>query len=161
MILNCPRCCIRYIYEQLYCIIYLVSFGKDNFRCKCLMMISQSILQLSLLTIFYDILEEQKSRPQKEYENIVDFLKSLTRRMLRKMKNYPLLLVEVLFVKTRKESHYINCGSMLNELNSIKNESGEGRNGTKKSGSGFFDDQKWVRRNLADALGDDDYDNQE
>ncbi|XP_042038016.1 uncharacterized protein LOC121783898 [Salvia splendens] len=123
--------------------------------------LSPMLYQLSLLTIFYDILEEQKSRPHKEYENIVDFLKSLTRRMLRKMKNYPLLLVEVLFVKTRKESHYINCGSMLNELNSIKNESGEGRNGTKKSGSGFFDDQKWVRRNLADALGDDDYDNQE
>ncbi|XP_042002147.1 protein timeless homolog isoform X1 [Salvia splendens] len=123
--------------------------------------LSPMLYQLSLLTIFFDILEEQKSRPHKEYENIVDFLTSLTRRMLRKMKNYPLLLVEVLFVKTRKESHYINCGSMLNELNSIKNESGEGRNGTKKSGSGFFDDQKWVRRNLADALGDDDYDNQE
>ncbi|KAL1552794.1 protein timeless isoform X1 [Salvia divinorum] len=123
--------------------------------------LSPMLYQLSLLAIFYDILEEQKSRPHKEYENIVDFLTSLTRRMLRKMKNYPLLLVEVLFVKSRKESHYINCGSMLNELNSMKNEAGEGRNGTKKSGSGFFDNQKWVRRNLADALGDDDYDNQE
>lgn len=82
------------------------------------------------------------------------------------MKSYPLLLVEVLFVKTRKESHYINCGSMLNELNSIKNEAGEGRNSTKNGGNGFFEDQKWVRRSIADALGDDDYvtsgqDNQE
>lgn len=119
--------------------------------------ISQSILQLSLLTIFYDILEEQKLRPHKEYENIVNFLTSLIRRMLRKMKSYPLLLVEVLFVKTRKECHYINCGSMLNELKSIKNEVGEGRNGTKNGGNGIYEDQNWVRRSLADALGDDDY----
>lgn len=73
------------------------------------------------------------------------------------MKSYPLLCVEVLFQKTRKECHYINCGSMLNELNNIKNEVGEGRNGTENGGNGIFEDQKWVRRSLADALGDDDF----
>jgi len=110
---------------------------------------------VSLLTIFYDILEEQESRPCKEYENIVNFLRSLVRRMLRKMKSYPLLFVEVLFWKTRKECHYINCGSMLNELNGMKNELGEGstRNGEKALSEG----QKWVRRSIADALGDDDF----
>lgn len=77
--------------------------------------------------------------------------------MLRKMKSYPLLLVEVLFQKTRKECHIINCGSMLNELNGLRSQAGEGRNSTKNGGNGFIEDQKWVRRSLADALGDDDY----
>ncbi|KAI3458065.1 hypothetical protein Pfo_014728 [Paulownia fortunei] len=119
--------------------------------------LSPMLYQLSLLTIFYDILEEQKSRPCKEYENIVTFLTSLVRRMLRKMKSYPLLFVEVLFWKTRKECHYINCGSMLNELNNMKNGTGEGRSGNKNGGNGFFEGQQWVRRSIADALGDDDF----
>lgn len=79
--------------------------------------------------------------------------------MLRKMKSNPLLFVEVLFQKTRKECQYINCGSMLNELKSIKNKAGEGRNDTNKGGNGFFEDQQWARRNIADALGDDDFEN--
>ncbi|KAL8557351.1 hypothetical protein ACS0TY_004691 [Phlomoides rotata] len=115
------------------------------------------LYQLSFLTIFYDILEEQKARPCKEYENIVTFLTTLIRRMLRKMKSNPLLFVEVLFQKTRKECHYINCGSMPNELKGTKNKAGESRNDTNKGGNGFFEDQQWVRRNIADALGDDDY----
>lgn len=77
--------------------------------------------------------------------------------MLRKMKTYPLLFLEVLFPKTRRECHYINCGSMLKELNNIKNEFGGGRSDTGDGGNGPFEEQKWVRRSLADALGDDDF----
>ncbi|KAL8049542.1 hypothetical protein ABFX02_06G026100 [Erythranthe guttata] len=119
--------------------------------------LSPMLYQLSLLTIFNDILEEQKSRPRKEYENIVSFLTSLVRRMLRKMKRHPLLFVEVLFWKTRKECHYINCESMLTELNSMKNQTGEERIGSEKGGNGLFGGQTWVRRSIADALGDDDF----
>ncbi|KAL7106996.1 hypothetical protein ACP275_06G026300 [Erythranthe tilingii] len=119
--------------------------------------LSPMLYQLSLLTIFNDILEEQKSRPRKEYENIVSFLTTLVRRMLRKMKRHPLLFVEVLFWKTRKECHYINCESMLNELNSMKNQTGEERIGSEKGGNGLFEGQTWVRRSIADALGDDDF----
>ncbi|KAK6131802.1 hypothetical protein DH2020_034460 [Rehmannia glutinosa] len=119
--------------------------------------LSPMLYQLSLLTIFYDIMEEQESSPCKEYENIVTFLSSLVRRMLRKMKSYPLLFVEVLFWKTRKECHYINCGSMLNELNSMRNGTGEGTSGTKGGENGLSEGQKWVRRSIADALGDDDF----
>ncbi|KAL0321504.1 UNVERIFIED_CONTAM: hypothetical protein Scaly_2446800 [Sesamum calycinum] len=119
--------------------------------------LSPMLYQLSYLTIFYEILEEQKSRPCKEYENVVTFLTSLVRRMLRKMKSYPLLFVEVLFWKTRKECHYINCGSMLNELNSMKNRTGQSRSDTKSGGNGLFEEQQWVRRSIADALGDDDF----
>ncbi|KAL0400652.1 UNVERIFIED_CONTAM: hypothetical protein Slati_4095100 [Sesamum latifolium] len=119
--------------------------------------LSPMLYQLSYLTIFYEILEEQKSRPCKEYENVVTFLTSLVRRMLRKMKSYPLLFVEVLFWKTRKECHYINCGSMLNELNSMKNKTGQSRSDAKGGGNGLFEEQQWVRRSIADALGDDDF----
>ncbi|XP_073310909.1 uncharacterized protein [Primulina huaijiensis] len=119
--------------------------------------LSPMLYQLSLLTIFYEILEEQKLKPCKEYENIVTFLTSFIRRMLWKIKNYPLLLVEVLFWKTRKECHYISCGSMLKELKSMKNNNVEGGSGTMDGGNYFVEGQKWVRRNIADALGDDDF----
>ncbi|KAL6533264.1 hypothetical protein OROMI_027376 [Orobanche minor] len=119
--------------------------------------LSPMLYQLSLITIFYDILEEQKSLPCKEYENIVNFLTTLVRRMLRKMKSYPLLFVEVLFPKTRKECHYINCGSMLNDLKGMKNGIREGISGTKNEGNGSFEGETWVRRSIADALGDDDF----
>lgn len=48
---------------------------------------------------------------------------------------------------------------MLNELKGIRNKIGESRNDTDKGGNGFFEDQQWVRRNISDALGDDDFEN--
>lgn len=117
--------------------------------------LSPMLYQLSLLTIFHTILEEQKTSPSKEHENIVLFLKDLVRRMLRKMKSYPLLFVEVLFWKTRKECHYINCESMLQDF---------GRNGYRKRGNdnntlnGDVGGNSWVRKSMADALGDDEAD---
>ena len=41
--------------------------------------------------------------------------------MFGKMKSYPLLIVELLFWKTRKEYHYINCESMLQDLGKMRN----------------------------------------
>lgn len=73
------------------------------------------------------------------------------------MKSYPFLFVEVLFWKTRKECHYINCGTMLNELSGLRNENGKGRNVASNGESGFFEGQRWVRRSIADALGEDDF----
>lgn len=67
--------------------------------------------------------------------------------MLRKMKSYPLLFIEVLFWKTRKECCYINCESMLNELS-----------GLKKSTENWSSGKGWVHRSIADALGDDEAD---
>lgn len=119
--------------------------------------LSPMLYQLSFLTIFYDILDEQKSKPVKEYENVVTFLTTLIRKMLRKMKSYPFLFVEVLFWKTRKECQYINCGTMLNELSGLRNENGKGRNVASNGESGFFEGQRWVPRSIADALGDDDF----
>ncbi|XP_071704507.1 uncharacterized protein [Rutidosis leptorrhynchoides] len=121
--------------------------------------LSPMLYQLSLLTIFHTILEEQKSSPRKEYENIVLFLTTLVRRMMRKMKSDPLLFVEVLFWKTRRECHYINCESMLRDF---------GRNGYGKRGNdtqtedlgevGTSGGNRWVRKSMADALGDDEAD---
>nr|GEU97454.1 hypothetical protein [Tanacetum cinerariifolium] len=123
--------------------------------------LSPVLYQLSLLIIFHTILEEQKSNPCKEYENIVSFLSSLVRRMLGKMKSYPLLFVELLFWKTRKECHYINCESMLQDLGKMRNEY---RNKGDDPPHGDLGDvgtsgrNVWVKRSLADALGDDEAD---
>ncbi|KAK9065071.1 hypothetical protein SSX86_016454 [Deinandra increscens subsp. villosa] len=123
--------------------------------------LSPMLYQLSLLIIFQTILEEQKLSPCKEYDNIVYFLTSLVRGMLKKMKNDPLLFVEVLFWKTRKECHYINCESMIKDL-------GKMRNGYRKKGDdpshadlgevGRSGRNGWVRKSIADALGDDEAD---
>ncbi|KAK9292038.1 hypothetical protein L1049_019992 [Liquidambar formosana] len=120
--------------------------------------LSPMLYQLSLLTTFNNILVEQKSCPCKEYENIVYFLTRLVRRMLRKMKNQPLLFVEILFWKTRKECHYINSESLLHELGNLKKET---RNWGSGSGDGEIDPlqgQRQIRRSIADALGDDEAD---
>ena len=117
-----------------------------------------NLLQLSLLATFYDILVEEKSSPCKEYENVDCFLTSMVRRMLRKMKSHPLLFVESLFWKTRKECHHINCESLLNEIGNLKKE-------CKKWGSDSRDGlicpsegKGWFHRSIADALGDDEAD---
>ncbi|WJX20662.1 hypothetical protein P8452_10190 [Trifolium repens] len=116
------------------------------------------LYQLSLLTIFYDILVEQKSCPCEEYATIVDFLNSLVRKMLKKMKKQPLLFVEVLFWKTRRECHYINAEYMLGELGHLKNES-KNWNDTQGDGEiGSSPVKAWTRRSIADALGDDEAD---
>ncbi|KAF6162098.1 hypothetical protein GIB67_008227 [Kingdonia uniflora] len=123
--------------------------------------LSPMIYQLSLLTIFNDILVEQKSSSSKEYANIVSFLTNLIRRMLRKMKSKPLLFVEILFWKTRRDCHYISSESLLHELGNLKKES-------KNWGSGSARDEGEVdssrekrgigRRSIADSLGDDEAD---
>ncbi|KAH0688185.1 hypothetical protein KY290_019855 [Solanum tuberosum] len=119
--------------------------------------LSPMLYQLSLLTIFYDILEEQKSRPCREYESIVFFLTNLVRRMLRKMKSNPLLFIEVLFWKSRRECHYLTCDSMLKDLSQFKN--GKNSSGVKMTGEiGSSEANGWTRRSLADALGDDEAD---
>ncbi|KAF8020353.1 hypothetical protein BT93_G0911 [Corymbia citriodora subsp. variegata] len=113
--------------------------------------LSPMLYQLSLLTTFHEILVEQKSCPNKEYIEIVDFLTNLVRKMLRKMKQQPLLFVEVLFSKTRKECHYINAEYLLHEVGKLKKQIGDGENGSVHSTG-------WVRRSIADALGEDEAD---
>ncbi|KAI3664996.1 hypothetical protein L6452_43611 [Arctium lappa] len=125
------------------------------------MELSPMLYQLSLLNIFHCILEEQKLTPCKEYENIVLFLTSLVRRMLRKMKSYPLLFVEVLFWKTRKECHYINCESMLQDLGKMRDKhrrQGDDIQHGNIGEVGTFGRNGWVRKSIADALGDDEAD---
>ncbi|KAL5568479.1 hypothetical protein UlMin_025054 [Ulmus minor] len=118
--------------------------------------LSPMLYQLSLLTTFYDILAEQKSCPCKEYTNIVDFLTSLVRKMLKKMKNQPLLFVEVLFWKTRKECHYIDAEYLLHELGHLRQQS---KNWESISGDldvGSSQAKEWRHISIADALGEDE-----
>ncbi|KAI3824413.1 hypothetical protein L1987_05872 [Smallanthus sonchifolius] len=123
--------------------------------------LSPMLYQLSLLIIFHTILEEQKLSPCKEYDNIVLFLTSLVRGMLKKMKSDPILFVEVLFWKTRKECHYINCESMIKDLGKMRN--AYGKKGDDPSHAdlgevGTSGRNGWVRKSIADALGDDEAD---
>ncbi|XP_010059979.2 topoisomerase 1-associated factor 1 isoform X2 [Eucalyptus grandis] len=113
--------------------------------------LSPMLYQLSLLSIFHEILVEQKSCPNEEYTEIVDFLTNLVRKMLRKMKQQPLLFVEVLFWKTRKECHYINAEYLLHEVSELKKQNGYGEIGSMHTTG-------WVRRSIADALGEDEAD---
>ncbi|KAH1162318.1 hypothetical protein GYH30_000993 [Glycine max] len=49
-------------------------------------------------------------------------------KMLKKMKKQPLLFVELLFWKTRRECHYINAEYLLSELGHLKKESANWNN---------------------------------
>ncbi|CAL4894934.1 unnamed protein product [Urochloa decumbens] len=111
--------------------------------------LSPMLYQLSLLTIFYDILAEQKLSSSKEYTNIVNFLSKIVRKMLKAMRKQPLLFVEILFWKTRKECHCIDADALLNEL---KKDAGnkDGEIGSSKGWRGPI--------NIADSLGDDEAD---
>ncbi|KAJ4875737.1 timeless family protein [Raphanus sativus] len=120
--------------------------------------LSPMLYRLSLLITFHKILDEQKACPCKDYENIVTFLTDLVRNMLKKMKTQPLLFVEILFPKSRKECHYINAEYMLHELGHLRKQMGnqEKASGTEENVSSS--DKGWARRNIADALGDDEAD---
>ncbi|KAG6605759.1 Protein timeless-like protein, partial [Cucurbita argyrosperma subsp. sororia] len=119
--------------------------------------LSPMLYQLSLLPTFYDILSEQKSSPCKEHANIVDFLTSLVRKMLRKIKNQPLLFVELLFWKTRKECHYIDAEYLVHELGCWKKKNKE-ENFTGDDENGSLMGKHWTPRSIADALGEDEAD---
>ncbi|KAF0924640.1 hypothetical protein E2562_010240 [Oryza meyeriana var. granulata] len=111
--------------------------------------LSPMLYQLSLLTTFYDILADQKSSTSKEYANIVNFLSKVVRKMLRVMKKQPLLFVDVLFWKTRKECHCIDADALLSDITKdARNQGGE--IGSSKGWGGSI--------NIADSLGDDEVD---
>ncbi|KAB8098538.1 hypothetical protein EE612_027819 [Oryza sativa] len=107
------------------------------------------LYQLSLLTTFYDILADQKSSNSKEYTNIVNFLSKIVRKMLRVMKKQPLLFVDVLFWKTRKECHCIDADALLSDITKDATNKG-GEIGSSKGWRGSI--------NIADSLGDDEVD---
>ncbi|KAK4258425.1 hypothetical protein QN277_007878 [Acacia crassicarpa] len=116
------------------------------------------LYQLSLLTTFYDILSEQKKSSSQKYANIVAFLTNLIRKMLKTMKKQPLLFVDILYWKTRRECHYVNAEYLLNELSHLKKES-RNLDSTQVNGEiGSSADKLWTRRSIADALGDDEAD---
>ncbi|XWS48502.1 hypothetical protein CRYUN_Cryun13aG0083200 [Craigia yunnanensis] len=116
------------------------------------------LYQLSLLTTFYDILAEQKSSPSEDHADIVGFITSLVRNMLKKMKNQPLLFIEILFWKTRRECHYINAEYLLHELGHWKKGSRNRENIPGNGEVGSPQASEWVCRSIADALGEDEAD---
>ena len=74
------------------------------------------------------------------------------------MKSQPLLFVEVLFWKTRKECHYINAEYLVHEFASLKKETRNWENISVSGEIGSSQAREWTRRNIADALGEDEAD---
>ncbi|PKA64247.1 hypothetical protein AXF42_Ash009467 [Apostasia shenzhenica] len=131
-----------------YVICMLMRFCED-------LELSPMLYQLSLLTTFYDILEEQKTFKSKEHTNIVKFLTEFIRKMFKIMKKQPLLFVEILFWKTRRECQLINAealmGSIVNLRKDVRNMD-QGMVGSSKYDVGMG------CRSIADALGEDEID---
>ncbi|XP_044504324.1 protein timeless homolog isoform X2 [Mangifera indica] len=144
---------------------YKSNSNRTNHYIICMMRritddlaLSPMLYQLSFLTIFYDILAEQRASPDKDHANIVDFLTRLIRKMLKRMKKQPLLFVEILFWKTRKDCHCIDADYLLDELGNIKKKIGKWQNGLEVGYNGSTQANGMVRRSIADALGDDEAD---
>ncbi|XP_078431748.1 timeless family protein isoform X2 [Wolffia australiana] len=115
--------------------------------------LSPMLYQLSLLTTFYSILSEQKSSKGNDHAFVSDFLTKVVRRMFKKLKNQPLLFVELLFWKTRKECHYIDAESLLHDIHASRkgNENSEEATSTAEI-------RRQHPKSIADSLGDDEAD---
>lgn len=74
------------------------------------------------------------------------------------MKSQPLLFVEVLFLKTRRECHYINAEYLVHEIGSLKKESRNWENFSGDGENGSSQAKGWTLRSIADALGEDEAD---
>ncbi|XP_009388052.2 uncharacterized protein LOC103974877 [Musa acuminata AAA Group] len=110
--------------------------------------ISPMLYQLSVLRVFYNILADQKSSASKEYASIVNFLTKFTRKMLKLFKDRPLLFVEMLFWKTRKECHCISADVLMSGLAKRDSHTDE---------VVLTNDIGYKQKNIADSLGDDEF----
>ncbi|XP_064992246.1 uncharacterized protein LOC135584632 isoform X1 [Musa acuminata AAA Group] len=110
--------------------------------------ISPMLYQLSVLRVFYNILADQKSSASKEYASIVNFLTKFTRKMLKLLKDRPLLFVEMLFWKTRKECHCISADVLISGLAKRDSHTDE---------VVLTNDIGYKQKNIADSLGDDEF----
>ncbi|XP_059067114.1 uncharacterized protein LOC131079685 isoform X2 [Cryptomeria japonica] len=104
-------------------------------------MLEPMLYQLSLFSLFYEILSDQRTLQSEEYKNIVQFLTKILHGFFKKLKDQPFLFVEILFWKTRRECDMISTDQLLSQVNKWKN--------------------KWdhsMQKNIANALGDDEAD---
>ncbi|KAG9448346.1 hypothetical protein H6P81_014474 [Aristolochia fimbriata] len=138
-----------------YCIVSLLKRICDDLN------LAPVLYQLSLIIKFHAILADKKSSVCKEYGFIFSFLTTVVRRMLRKMKNQPLLFVELLFWKTHKDCLNINADSILQEVRYLKNGTRNWENNSDEGerNTGLLTGvDRTTRRSIADALGDDEAD---
>lgn len=78
--------------------------------------------------------------------------------MMKIMKKQPLLFVEVLFWKTRRECHFINAEYLLSELSHLKKQSRNWNYSQADEENASPPEKMWTRRSIADALGEDEAD---
>ncbi|KAH9307878.1 hypothetical protein KI387_035789, partial [Taxus chinensis] len=130
-------------------------------------MLAPMLYQLSLFSMFYEILSDQRTLQSEEYKNIVQFLTKLLREFFKKLKDHPFLFVEILFWKTRRECNSISTDRLLSEMNKWKNKGDDSMQ--KNTADTLGDDEADginksqitegpYKKNVADALGDDEAD---
>ncbi|KAG6504191.1 hypothetical protein ZIOFF_036522 [Zingiber officinale] len=112
--------------------------------------ISPMLYQLSILRVFYDILADQESSKSKKHSNIVNFITKFIRKMLKLMKERPLLFVEILFWKTRRECHCITADALLASVSDLQKDANKPHDGT-------FLRTGTRPKSIADSLGDDEF----
>lgn len=140
---------------------YKSNSSRTNHYIICMMRrfcddldLSPMLYQLSLLTTFNDILSDKKAASSEDFSHIIHFIKSFLRKMMKKMKSQPLLFVEILFWKTRKECHIINADALMGDIAQLKKDVrnlDDENKGMSNSGAGH--------KSIADSLGDDEVDN--
>eukprot|EP00850_Spirogloea_muscicola_P016653 SM000136S00199 [mRNA] locus=s136:393383:398241:- [translate_table: standard] len=99
------------------------------------------LYQLSLLSAFERILSDPVAPGNKDHRPIISFLSNLVHRLLDHCQKQPLLFVEILFWKTRKDCHLITINHMLDDLG------GRRRRPSRKGGQ---------KGTLRDALNEDE-----
>ncbi|CAN6464590.1 unnamed protein product [Victoria cruziana] len=119
--------------------------------------LSPMLFQLSILSIFFEILHDQKKACNKEYRKVTSFITKLVRELMNKLKSHPLLFVDILFWKTSRECHYINSGFLLHEIGSLRNKARKWLDSSSGVQGGEADTAR-SPINIADALGDDEAD---
>ncbi|KAG6548875.1 hypothetical protein Mapa_009637 [Marchantia paleacea] len=98
------------------------------------------LYQLSIFLTFYTILSDKQLQVTKDHKFVVGFLTKVVRGFFKKLKNQPMLYIELLFWKLKHECHNISADYMIHKL---KKAVGGSSNGPQ-------------RINIADALGDDE-----
>ncbi|BFI31474.1 hypothetical protein AXG93_4530s1190 [Marchantia polymorpha subsp. ruderalis] len=98
------------------------------------------LYQLSIFHTFYTILSDKQLQVTKDHKFVVGFLTKVVRGFFKKLKNQPMLYIELLFWKLKHECHNISADYMIHKLKKAVGGSSKGPQ----------------RINIADALGDDE-----
>ena len=94
---------------------------------------------MSILSTFYKIMADPTVQTSRDFAPLLRFVTSVVRHFLCAARHSPLLFVEALFWKTRRECHAINADQMLRELGGLGGLGGRRRRVRAERGEGMPD----------------------